>query len=84
MDITRRAISSKRITFATLVIILVGGFSAFTSLPQAEDPGFTIRTAVIITVFPGANPERVEMLVTDKIEKRMQQIPELKTVRSES
>ena len=53
-------------------------------MPRAEDPGFTIRTAVVQTLFPGANPERVENLVTDKIEKVIQEMPELDNVRSES
>ena len=36
------------------------------------------------TVFPGASPERVEQLVTDKIEKVVQEMPELDFVNSQS
>ena len=36
------------------------------------------------TIFPGASPERVEQLVTDKLEKAIQEIPELDFVTSES
>ncbi|MGB5257042.1 MAG: efflux RND transporter permease subunit, partial [Woeseiaceae bacterium] len=57
---------------------------AFQTLPKAQDPGFIVRTAVITTRFPGASPERVELLVTDKIEKKIQEMPEIDSITSES
>ncbi len=84
MDITRFAIENDRVTLVAVLLVAAGGLSAFFSLPQAEDPGFIIRTALVQTRFPGANPERVENLVTDKIEKAVQEIPELDVVRSTS
>jgi multidrug efflux pump subunit AcrB len=84
MDITRFAIEHNRITIVVVIVLLLAGAGAYQSLPRAEDPGFTIRTAVVQTLFPGANPERVENLVTDKIEKIVQEMPELDNVRSES
>ena len=84
MDITRFAIENNRVTIVCVLVLLLAGVNAFFSLPQAEDPGFIVRTAMVRTVFPGANPERVENLVTDKIEKAIQEIPELDVVRSTS
>ncbi len=84
MDITRLAIENNRVTVVVVIVLLLAGVGAYQSLPRAEDPGFTIRTAVVQTLFPGANPERVENLVTDKIEKVIQEMPELDNVRSES
>ena len=84
MDITRFAIENNRVTIVCVLMLLLAGVNAFFSLPQAEDPGFIVRTAMVRTVFPGANPERVENLVTDKIEKAIQEIPELNVVRSTS
>jgi multidrug efflux pump subunit AcrB len=84
VSLTSQALAKNRTTFTALAIILVGGLSAYRSLPRAEDPGFIIRTAVVITNFPGASPERVELLVTDKIEKAIQEIPELDVIRSQS
>ncbi len=84
MDITRFAIEHNRVTIVVVIVLLLAGAGAYQSLPRAEDPGFTIRTAVVQTLFPGANPERVENLVTDKIEKVIQEMPELDNVRSES
>ena len=84
MDITRAAIEKNRITAVTLFVIMVAGVMAYIKLPRAEDPGFIIRTATVTTSFPGASPERVELLVTDKLEKEIQKIPELDYIESES
>ena len=84
VNITRFAIENNRITGITLLVILVAGIGAYINMPRNEDPGFIIRTALVRTFFPGASPERVEQLVTDKIEKVIQEIPELDAVRSES
>ena len=84
MNITRFAIENNRITGITLLVILLSGIGAYINMPRNEDPGFIIRTALVRTFFPGASPERVEQLVTDKLEKVIQEIPELDAVRSES
>ncbi len=84
MDITRFAIEKNRIFGALLLVILLSGVSAYTDMPRNEDPGFIIRTALVQTIFPGASPERVELLVTDKLEKAIQEIPELDFVASTS
>ncbi len=84
MDITRLAIEKNRIFVAALLVILLSGVGAYKNMPRSEDPGFIIRTALVQTIFPGASPERVELLVTDKLEKVIQEIPELDFVSSTS
>jgi multidrug efflux pump subunit AcrB len=81
---TRLAIERNRVTYVALILIAVGGVYSFFNLPQAEDPGFVIRVAMVATYLPGASPERVENLVTDKIEEVVQEIPELDFVNSQS
>ncbi|MFC1573861.1 efflux RND transporter permease subunit [Candidatus Latescibacterota bacterium] len=81
---TRIAIEKNRITVVILIAIIFGGLLAYSKMPRAEDPGFVIRVAVVMTFFPGASPERVEMLVTDKLEKAIQEMPELDNIQSES
>ena len=84
MSLTAFAISRDRITLTLLLVVLAGGIAAYVGMPRDFDPGFTIRTAVVATYFPGASPARVEQLVTDKLEKVIQEMPELDVVRSES
>ena len=85
MSLTRTAINQNRITIT--VISLLPCWRVYLpsrNIPKAQDPGFTIRTAVITTRFPGASPQRVEELVTDKIEKKVQEMPEIDNILSES
>ncbi len=84
MNITKTALSNNQVTILIIGIIVILGLTGYNQLSRDAMPPFTIRTCSIVTTFPGASPERVETLVTDKIEKVIQEIPELKTVTSES
>jgi multidrug efflux pump subunit AcrB len=84
VNITRLAITNNRTSFMLLLVIMFFGITAYKNMPKDYDPGFILRTAQVITYFPGASPERVEQLVTDKLEKEIQEIPELDFVASES
>ncbi|PIE01978.1 MAG: multidrug transporter [Acidobacteria bacterium] len=84
MNLTKLAIEKNRITFVILAIIILSGLSMYQTLSRDSMPPYTVRVATIITTFPGAGPERVEMLVTDKIEKKVQEVPEVKEISSTS
>ena len=84
MDLTRYAIDNRVVTFVALAAVALSGVSAYRELPRAEDPGFLVRNATVRTEFPGAAPERVELLVTDRIERALQEIPEVAHITSES
>ena len=84
MDITRFALDRRAVTFVLLLVLAFAGISSYNDMPKAEDPGFLIRIAVVMTQFPGASPDRVEQLVTDKLEKVIQEMPELDSIKSTS
>ena len=84
MILTVKAIEKNRVTLAVVTLLLIAGLLAFNNIPKAQDPGFIIRTVLITTRFPGASPERVEKLVTDKIEEKVQEVPEIDNIISES
>jgi len=84
MNLTAFAIDKTRVFFVLLFFLVLSGILTFRDMPRSEDPGFIIRVALVTTMFPGASPERVEMLVTDKLEKVIQEIPELDNVSSQS
>ena len=75
---------NRHLLILTIVIILVAGVSALNSLPRIEDPRITTRNASIFTQFPGASAERVEALVSKKIEDRLRELSEIKTIESTS
>ncbi len=75
--IKRRAV----VVFATLFLI-VGGLWSYFRLGKLEDPEFAVKTAVIVTRYPGASPAEVEEQVTDVVEKAVQQLDALDVVHS--
>lgn len=79
-----RFYSDRRLIVLVLLLVVASGVSSLLILPRMEDPLLTQRAANVITVFPGADAQRVEALVTEKIEDRLQDIPEIKRMRSQS
>lgn len=84
MNLTQFSIERNRVSLSILTVIVVVGLIMYTSLSRDSMPPYTVRVANIVTQFPGAGPERVEELVTDKIEKVAQELPELKELNSTS
>ncbi|WP_299556404.1 efflux RND transporter permease subunit [Seonamhaeicola sp.] len=84
MNLAKFSIEKNRITFMVLITIVLMGLVMYTSLSRDSMPPYTVRVAGVVSQFPGAGPERVEQLVTDKIEKVAQELPELKEVSSTS
>ncbi|SMO39109.1 Multidrug efflux pump subunit AcrB [Saccharicrinis carchari] len=84
MNITGVAIKKNRITYTLLFLIIALGIASYNDLPRNSMPPYTVRVATVVTAFPGASPERIEMLISDKIEKVAQEIPEVDYIASES
>jgi multidrug efflux pump subunit AcrB len=84
MSLTQIAIEKKPITYFTVFLLVAAGIFSFTQLGQLEDPEFTVKTAAIITSYPGASAEQVELEVTDRIETKLQEMSELKQIYSNS
>ncbi len=84
MNLTGAAITRSRLTYTLLTALLVAGVASYIDLPRDQDPGFTIRHGYVLTFFPGAGPVRVEELVTDPIEKVIQEMPEVDHISSTS
>ncbi len=74
-NVTGPAIRNQTTIYTLVILVALYGAIAYVNLPKQQDPGFTIRAAVVTTQFPGASPLRVEQLVTDKIEQAIQEIP---------
>ncbi|MBL4844948.1 MAG: efflux RND transporter permease subunit [Planctomycetes bacterium] len=73
-----------RLLFLVVSLLLVAGLSAFAVLPRAEDPSLKGRAARVLTRLPGGTPERVEALVTEKLERELREVPEIRLLRSVS
>ncbi len=67
-----------------MVVLTLGGVLAYFNLGRSEDPDFTIKLMVVRSFWPGATAREVEMQVTDRIEKKLQELPYLDNLRSYS
>ncbi|MEO1678752.1 MAG: efflux RND transporter permease subunit [Pseudomonadota bacterium] len=73
-----------RLVALILLVLISAGASSLLSLGRQEDPTITNLFATITTPFPGADPARVEALVTAELEAELQEIAEVDTIESVS
>lgn len=84
MNLTNITLNNSRIAIIVLLIISAVGISNYFDLSRDSMPPYTIRIASVVTHFPGAGPQKVESLVTDKLEEAIREMVEVKTIESES
>ncbi len=84
MSLPQISVEKKTVTYFVLFLILVVGSASYFQLGQLEDPDFTVKTAIVITQYPGASPKEVELEVTDRIETAIQELPQLRFLTSYS
>lgn len=78
------ALRHRSMVWYLIIVSLVAGVLAYRNLGREEDPSFTIKVAIITAVLPGATAEETREQVTDRIEKKLQELPNLKFTRSET
>ncbi len=80
----RPLIENGRLLSLLVALIIVSGLGALYSLPVAEDPRMVNRHGLVLTAFPGASAERVETLITEKLELKLRELPEIDKITSSS
>lgn len=71
------------VVYLILVLSIAGAISFF-QLGRAEDPAFTFKVMVVRTLWPGATAQEVEREVTERIEKKLQEVPWVDVLKSVS
>jgi multidrug efflux pump subunit AcrB len=64
MNIGEYSVKSKVVSWLLVVIMVGGGILAFDKMGKLEDPAFTIKSAKILTAYPGATAQEVQDEVT--------------------
>lgn len=83
-NLTEWALQHRAFTAFMMLLLLLGGVFSYFILEQREDPKFTFRVMVVKTMYPGATAKEVEEQVTDRLEKKLQELPNLDYLRSYS
>lgn len=82
MDLSRQFIDNPVRVWLAILLLGIGGIFALLNIGRLEDPAFTIKTAVVLTQYPGASAQQVEEEVTLPLENALQQLPYLDNVSS--
>lgn len=83
-NLSRWALEHIPLTRYLIVALLLGGIFSYARLGQDEDPPFTFRAMVVRAIWPGATALQMADQVTDKLEKKLQEVPYIDKIRSYS
>jgi multidrug efflux pump subunit AcrB len=67
-----------------IIVCLAGGLHGIQNIGRLEDPKFPIKWSYVITPYPGASAEEVELEITDRIEAALQELPQVDKIISKS
>lgn len=84
MNLAKYSLDNTKIVYFFLAVLLIGGILSFGRLGKKEDAPFVIKSAVIMTRYPGAEPAEVERLVTEPISREIQSMSGVYKIKSES
>ena len=84
MNLAEFAIRNRLICAIAIAGVLIGGWHAYGNMARLEDPEFVIRTAVVVTGYPGATAEEVANEVTETLETAIQDLQEVDEITSTS
>ncbi|MGM4879126.1 efflux RND transporter permease subunit [Rhizobium leguminosarum] len=76
------ALEHRSLVWYFMIMFAAAGAFAYLGLGREEDPSFTIKTMVIQAQWPGASAQEVTQQVTDRIEKKLQELDKLEHTRS--
>ncbi len=83
-NLSEWALHHRPLVLFIIVVCALAGIYSYGRLGQSEDPPFTFKVMVVRTNWPGASAREVEQQVTDRIERKLQEVPRIDWVRSYS
>src|ERR1044071_430425 len=83
-NVARYFVEHRHISWVLFVGVLVWGVGAYQAMPKRKDPDIPVRQVAVVTPWPGQSAERVEQLVTRKIEEKIAQNIRVSEIKSRS
>ena len=84
LNLSEWALRHRSMVAYLIIVLMLGGALSYFKLGRAEDPDFTFKAMVVRTLWPGATASEVELQVTERIEKKLQETPWVDVIRSSS
>ncbi|MFC2969878.1 efflux RND transporter permease subunit [Acidimangrovimonas pyrenivorans] len=76
------ALNHRSFVWFLMIVSLVAGVMSYVTIGREEDPNFAIKTMIISAALPGASIEDTLSQVTDRIEKKLEDLDSLDFTRS--
>ncbi len=77
LNLSEWALGHRQMILFLILLFSITGFLAYNKLGQKEDPEFTIKTMVVQAAWPGSSAQQMADQVTDKLEKKLQEVAEI-------
>ena len=81
-NLSEWALKHQSFVWYLMFVSVLAGIFSYMNLGRAEDPSFAIKTMVIQTRWPGATVDETMLQVTDRIEKKLEELDSLDYVQS--
>jgi multidrug efflux pump len=81
-NLSEWALAHRSLVTYFMLIFSIAGLFSYLNLGREEDPAFTIKTMVIQAQWPGASAEETAQQITDRIEKKLEELESLDFTRS--
>ena len=76
-NLSEWALNHQTLVLYIMLMLTVAGLLSYSKLGQSEDPPFTFKVMLVRTSWPGSSAVEVEQQITDKLEKKLQEVPHL-------
>lgn len=81
-NLSEWALEHRSVLWYFMIVFAIAGAFSYVGLGREEDPNFTIKTMIIQAQWPGASAEDVTRQVTDRIEKKLEELESLDYTKS--
>jgi len=82
MKITDFSVKNYQFTLIVFVMLIAIGINSLFNMPRGEDPDFQAPQFNVVVIYPGTSPKDIEQLVVDNIEKKINELDDIKRIRS--
>ena len=83
MKLTEFFVKRPTLFWSLMIGILIAGVLSFLQMPKLEDPAVSVKQAMVIVPYPGANAHEVELKVAQTLEEELRALPNVKKIKSE-
>lgn len=80
MKITDFAVKNYQFTLIVFVMLIAIGVNSLFNMPRGEDPDFQAPQFNVVVIYPGTSPKDMEQLVIDPVEKKINELDDIKKI----